>query len=207
MKLALTADGQVQTSDTAGSFESTNDQYVIPAERNIIAACVTNQGEYNLENMLEEQIANSRKVSPDGSTTTYDLTSGIDFSKPRMTGEALAKVIYEQDVSKWITVDGDELKVNPTSKLEIRIQSEHDKAVEKTIDDFKKDIEHEELKTNYSSQVESAANYHAGVASYLFLGIGTTLLLQHMQNSRLKSEYLGQLLSKLMANITVSSLQ
>lgn len=157
--------------------------------------------------MLEEQIANSRKVSPDGSSITYDLTSGIDFSKPRKTGEALAKVIYEQDVSKWITVDGDKLTVNPTSKLEIRIQSEHDKAVEKTLNDFKKDIEDEELKTHYNRQVESAASYQAGMASYLFLGIGTTLLLQHMQNSRLKSEYLDQVMSKLMANITISSLQ
>lgn len=160
-----------------------------------------------MENTLEEEIANSRKVSPDGSSITYDLTTGIDFSKPRRTGEALAKVIYEQDVSKWIVVDGDKVTVNPTSKLEIRIQTDHNKAVEKTISDFKKDVEDEELKTHYSSQVESAATYQAGVGSYLFLGIGTTLLIQHMQNSRLKSEFLGQLMSKIMENITVTSLQ
>lgn len=143
----------------------------------------------------------------DGSVTTYDLTSGVDFSKPKNVGEALAKVIFEKDVSSWIKVDGEKVTVKPTSKVEVRIMDEHNKAVEKTIKDFKKDMEKDELKTHYSEQIEASANYQAGIASYLFLGIGTTLMLQHMQRSSQKSQFLDELMSELMANISVSSMQ
>lgn len=166
----------------------------------------SNIGENNLAE-LEDQIANARKATVGGSDIVYDLTSGVDFSKPRKTGEALAKVIFEQDVSKWISVDGENLTVKPTGKVEIRIMNEHDRAVEKTIKDFKKDVEDDELRTHYSQQVESAADYQAGIGSYLFLGVGTTLLIQHMQRSSQKSEFLGNIMSQIMSSISVSTMQ
>ena len=75
--------------------------------------------------------------------------------------------------------------------------------MEKTINDFRKDVENEELKTHYSQQVESAANYQAGIASNMFLGVGATLLMQHMQRSSQMSEYLINVISQIMASITV----
>lgn len=160
-----------------------------------------------LADFLTEQILNTRKVSMDGSKVTYDLSSGVDFSKPRKTGEALASVIFDQDVSKWIKIEGDKLSIVPTQKIEIRVLDSHNKEVGKTVNDFKKDLENDEIKTHYSNQVEASATYQAGMASYLFLGIGTTLLMQHMARSSEKSQFLSELMGNIMPNITVSSLQ
>lgn len=56
--------------------------------------------ELSLEENLEEQIVRARRASMDRSIVSYDITTGIDFSKPRKTGETLAKVLFEQDISK-----------------------------------------------------------------------------------------------------------
>lgn len=162
---------------------------------------------FDMGDNLEEQILNARKVAMNGSDVVYDLTSGVDFSKPRKTSEALAKVIFEKDVSSWVQTDGEKISVVPKTKLEIRILDNHNKAIEKTLKDFRKDMEYDELRTKYSRQIETAATYKAGVASYLFLGIGTSLLIQHMQRSEQKSEFVDELMSKLMDSITVTSLQ
>lgn len=142
-----------------------------------------------------------------GAVVVYDLTSGIDFSNPRKTGEALARVIFEQDVSRWVKVEGNKITINPSTKLDIRIMDDHNKAIDKTMNDFKKDMEKDELRGHYSQQIEAAANYQAGIASYLFLGIGTSLLLEHMERSSEKSAFVDDLMYKLMANISVTSLQ
>lgn len=162
-------------------------------------------GVKRLDENIEGEIERARRTSMDGSTVTYDLTSGVDFSKPRRTGEALAKVLFEQDISKWISIKDNDLVVKPSAKLVIRITEEHNRAVEKTIDDFRKDVKNDELKIHYSQQIESAANYQAGIASYMFLGVGTTLLIQHMQRSSQKSEYLGNVMSQIMASISVTT--
>ncbi len=52
---------------------------------------------------LKEKILNTSKMSADKTLVTYDLTSGVDFSHPRKTAEALAKVFFETDASNWFT--------------------------------------------------------------------------------------------------------
>ena len=131
----------------------------------------------------------------------------MDFSKPRLTGEALAEVVFEQDISKWFTVSGEKLEFKATSKLELRILDAHDKGVAKTLDDFMKDLKKDELSQRYAAQIDSVANYQAGIASYLLLGLTTTLLLQHMERSGQKTEYLNQLMNEIQGNITVTHVQ
>lgn len=160
-----------------------------------------------MDDFLTEQILNARKVSMDGTKVTYDLSSGVDFSKPRKTGEALAGVIFDQDVSKWIKVEGEKISIKPSQKIEIRVLDSHNKEVGKTVKDFKKDLESDEIKEHYREQIEASATYEAGMASYVFLGIGTTLLLQHMQRSSEKSQFLSEIMGDIMPNITVSSQQ
>ena len=60
------------------------------------------ESEY-METDLKSRIKSSRKVSIAGTKVTYDTTNGVDFSKPRKTAEAFAEVLFEEDVSKWIT--------------------------------------------------------------------------------------------------------
>ncbi|MGC8609462.1 MAG: hypothetical protein ACP5UV_06305, partial [Thermoplasmata archaeon] len=59
------------------------------------------------ENELRSAIEGSRKVSEDGSLVTYDLTSGIDFSDPKIVAKALSEVFFEKDAKNWFKMDGD----------------------------------------------------------------------------------------------------
>ncbi len=45
------------------------------------------------EETLEARIRAARQLSLDGTRAVYNLTSGIDFSKPRRTAEAIARVV------------------------------------------------------------------------------------------------------------------
>src|SRR5437867_11815458 len=57
--------------------------------------------EGSAEEALEASILEARNLSVDGMKAVYDLTSGTDFSKPRLTAEAIARVVWEQDVEPW----------------------------------------------------------------------------------------------------------
>ena len=46
------------------------------------------------EDKLKSDIEKCRKVSQDGSMVTYDLTSGVDFSNPKLVAKELAEVFF-----------------------------------------------------------------------------------------------------------------
>src|SRR2546427_11059111 len=73
------------------------------------------------EETLEAGIRAARKLSMDGTRAIYDLTSGVDFSKPRRTAEAIARVVWEQDVESWWTWEGTEPVFKPNRTVEIRL--------------------------------------------------------------------------------------
>lgn len=104
---------------------------------------------------LEEQVANSRTDYMNG-TVVYDLTSDIDFSHPKKTAEALAKVLFEKDISRWI--NGEKLEVTPLSKLEIRILKGQDKKVQTAINETTNYLKYKELTEHYKSQLNDEAN-------------------------------------------------
>ena len=73
--------------------------------------------EGSAEEALEASILAARKLSVDGTKAVYDLTSGTDFSKPRLTAEAIARVVWEQDVESWWTWRGTEPVFKPSRKV------------------------------------------------------------------------------------------
>ncbi len=121
-----------------------------------------------METNLKSQIKSFRKVSIAGTKVTYDTTNGVDFSKPRKTAEVFAEVLFEEDVSKWITDTSGELTVSPTQKIEILITPEHSKKVDKTVEEFKNDLEKNEMGSHYADAMEKAATYEAGIGTYMF---------------------------------------
>src|SRR2546426_4561762 len=72
--------------------------------------------EGSAEEALEASILEARNLSVDGMKAVYDLTSGTDFSKPRLTAEAIARVVWEQDVESWWTWRGTEPVFNLTGR-------------------------------------------------------------------------------------------
>src|SRR5436309_3347630 len=73
--------------------------------------------EGSAEEALEASILEARNLSVDGMKAVYDLTSGTDFSKPRLTAEAIARVVWEQDVESWWTWRGTEPVFKPSRKV------------------------------------------------------------------------------------------
>src|SRR5881392_372518 len=79
---------------------------------------------------VASQVRAARKLSPDGTKAIYDLTSGVDFSKPKRTARAIAQVLWEEDVQSWWTWRGAGPAFHPTRKVELRLPSGHDRKVE-----------------------------------------------------------------------------
>lgn len=164
----------------------------------------------SLTNALEEQIAETRRDNWNG-TVVYDLTNGIDFSHPKETASALAEVIFEIDVSKWFSGTGKDLKVNPTSKIEIHIQDAHRKAIEKMIGDFQKDLKYDEIKKNFQAQFDAYGNeermaktIHTYLGNY-FLGVAGQFADQQVTVEIAEAELLHKLMVVVVANIKVVS--
>ncbi len=99
-------------------------------------------------------IRSSRKESGDGSMVIYNLTKGVDFSEPRKVAEALARVFFEMDASKWFSVNGDHIEFKPGFKVKILMQDEHSKLLQKTVSDFLLDLKNDELNREFAHQIK-----------------------------------------------------
>ena len=97
------------------------------------------------EENLETSIRSVRKVSLDGTKAVYDLTSGIDFSRPRRTAEAIAKVVWEQDARSWWNWRGGDPIFEPHHKVELRLPRDHDRKVARAAEEFREDLKKHEL--------------------------------------------------------------
>src|SRR5439155_22384368 len=76
---------------------------------------------------VPSQVRGATKLSPDGTKAIYDLTSGVDFSKPKRTPRAIAQVLREEDVQSWWTWTGAGPALHPTRKVEPPLPSGHDR--------------------------------------------------------------------------------
>ena len=61
------------------------------------------------EDNLRSVIENCRRVSDDGSLVIYDLTSGVDFSNPKLVARTLSEVFFEKDAKSWFKVNDDKI--------------------------------------------------------------------------------------------------
>lgn len=131
------------------------------------------------EEELISAVSASRKVSDDGSLVTYDLTSGIDFSHPKRTAEAIAKVFFEKDGERWFSVNDDRVVFDPSFKVRLVMAEEHSKKLEETIDDILKDIKKDEIYPKFSQQIDDAANHASGMAAAMAGHAFSSMLIRH----------------------------
>ena len=158
-----------------------------------------------MKRTLEEQIDSSRTDYMNG-RVVYDLTSDVDFSHPKKTAEALAKVLFDRDISNWI--NGENLEVTPTSKLEIRIQKGHNKKIEKAIQETTNELKYGQLMKHYQEQINDEANaYLQARAKYYWVVYSATnprLSRKEMDEDALKHA-LHKITSKAFSNITITT--
>ncbi len=152
---------------------------------------------------LEQQVLQSRTASVDGRSVVYNLTRGVDFSHPRATAGAVAQVLWDQDVHDWWSVDEDVPSCTPTSTVEIWIPQEHNRKVEKAVDEFKHDLRDEELAPHFADFLNHAENYSIGWGTIFLTGPMLAAVMEGSENKARRQAALEQLFSQMSGHIRV----
>lgn len=155
---------------------------------------------------LTEAIKSSRKVSADGSLVTYDLTSGVDFSNPKKTAEALADVFFDTDAKNWFKVSGDHIGFEPTYKVRIVLAEEHNKLLSETVDDFLKDLQKDELTKNFSPEIKDDASTASRLGTIIAVGSLKSALFRHTEDKIYASSIRDDLFIDLLEKLEIRSL-
>lgn len=158
-----------------------------------------------MNDLLREQIVSCRRSYPERSLVVYDLTTGVDFSKPRETAEALADVFFHMDASKWFKEENNSLIFNATESVEVRIADEHNKKIAKTLDDFKKDLKKDEIAKEYAKEIEAAGTYNASLGFMLLGGFMNAMIAEALVRRDQRVGYMGELLQKVMGNVKIET--
>ncbi len=102
-------------------------------------------------------------MSEDNTLVTYDLTNGVDFQHPRKTAEVFAQVFFETDAVKWFTITDNDVDFKPSYKALILVDEEDNKNVDKTMKDFMKDVEFDEISEKYLKEIQTKSHHHTGL--------------------------------------------
>jgi hypothetical protein len=140
----------------------------------------------------------------DGTKAIYDLTSGIDFSKPRQTAERIAQVVWDQDVKSWWTWKEGEPVFAPNHKVEIRLPREPHSKVAKAAEEFQEDLKKEEFAPYVGWYVDRVRDDRADWFSIFFLGPLWTYLLQQSENRARERAELERLFAAMAGYIVLS---
>ncbi len=106
------------------------------------------------DEVLLSSIKASRKMTEDSSMVIYNMTKGIDFSNPKKVASSLASVFFETDAINWFSVDGDHIQFNPSYRVRILLAEEHNKLLNKVVDDFLADLKEKEITHRFSQQIK-----------------------------------------------------
>jgi hypothetical protein len=157
------------------------------------------------DEMLEARIRASRKLALNGGRAIYDLTSGMDFSTPRRTAEAIAKVVWEEDVKSWWSWKGGDPVFAPNSKVEIRLPRDPHGKVAKAAEVFREDLEKEEFAPLVREYLSGLGDDSADWPTIFIFGPLLAYLFQHAQNRQLQRDALEHLFADMAGYILVSS--
>lgn len=156
-----------------------------------------------MDDELGRQIENSRSMSINRTLVTYDLRNGVDFSHPRKTAEALAKVFFDQDAKGWFKVEDGQLKFLPGYKVEIIVTKEHNHKMKATLNDFLNDLKYDEILPEFSKQVNSAGVADKGISTFLFSTVAYSVANTLMSQQADRNRFLHELLLRIMSNTAI----
>lgn len=162
-----------------------------------------------MDESLVEIIKSARKEIPHEQKVVYDLTQNLEISHPGTIGEALAKAVFDEDVSKWVKVYDYGATVEAAWDVEIIMHDEHYKKVQKAAFDFKKDLKKQKLMKDLSGEIVKQGKAMSKMSEYLVWtlvgGLGLFDTIEHdYAVGKLNAEgYVGSLITDIMNHITV----
>ncbi len=152
---------------------------------------------------LEEAIRQSRTVNADGTKAIYNLLYGVDFSKPRLTAEAISRVVWEEDVQSWWSVQDGKAVCTPTRQVEIHLPDEHNRRIARTVDEFKLDLMNEELADRLSGYLDTVSNYNIGWGAVFLMGPLWSYLAQQSEIKDRRREELTRLFAQVSSHLSI----
>lgn len=159
---------------------------------------------------LVQQIKDCRSVSSDGKSVIYDLTKGVDFSKPEDTAQALSAVFFINEASHWFTKTGGEYTFTPTCTVEMKFRNTHSAAMNKFLRRFMGDVKNNDLGELYTAYTaQSIGGIFAGARAITpfsgLLGSSAPRLIQmeDMQNDAL----LHQMMTDIQKNLQITEIE
>jgi len=140
----------------------------------------------------------------DGLRAIYDLTSGVDFSKPRQTAEAIAQVVWDQDVKAWWSLRDGMPLFAPNRKVEIRLPKDPHRKVAKAAEEFWKDLEDSEFAPQVRWYVSRVRDDSADWLRIFLWGPLWAYLAQGWENRARERSELDRLFGEMAGYILVS---
>ena len=158
------------------------------------------------EDNLRSVIGNCRRVSDDGSLVIYDLTSGVDFSNPKLVAKALSEVFFEKDAKSWFKVNDDNIDFAPTYKVRVVLAEEHNKKLEATVDDLLKDLQKDDLSGTYSKQIKDDSIEASHLQSAMAAGAIRSAIFRHSEEKVYSDSIRDDLFIDLLEKLEIRSL-
>jgi hypothetical protein len=152
---------------------------------------------------LEARIRASRRLSSDGLRAIYDLTSGVDFSKPRQTAEAIAQVVWDEDVKAWWSWGAGRMVFNPSRRVEIQLPREHHRNVAKAAEEFEEALKKGEFAPFVHPYLYAVTDHRADWFTIFFLGPLLAYFLQRVENRERQRGELDRLFAEMTGYIVV----
>lgn len=152
---------------------------------------------------LEEAIRQSRTVNADGTKAIYNLAYGVDFSKPRLAAEAIARVLWHEDVAGWWSMQDGKPVCAPTREIELHLPDQHNRKIAKTVDEFKADLMNGELGDHLSSYLDSVSNYNVDWATVFLLGPLWSYMAEQSEIKARRQQELDRLFAQMASRITI----
>lgn len=89
---------------------------------------------------LWEHIQQRRSISSNDSSVIYNLKIGFDFNNVRIIALHLANVIFEQEISKWVVLNGNRIEKVPGYNITIMVPEFGERRVKALNKKFWKEI-------------------------------------------------------------------
>ncbi|MEM0157374.1 MAG: hypothetical protein QXN26_04835 [Thermoplasmataceae archaeon] len=158
------------------------------------------------EDELKSVIENSRKVSEDGTLVTYDLTTGVDFSNPKLVAKILSEVFFDRDAKNWFKVNDDRIDFEPTYKVRVVLAEDHNRKLEATVDDLLLDLKKEDLSGTYSRQIKDDSVEASHLQSAMAAGAIRSAIFRHSEEKVYADSISDDLFIDLLEKLEIRSL-